>query len=79
MLAALSVFGVMLIALTILWDNNIFRIRNGMVTFLQVSTMLFPMSFAAATFLLWDGRQPLALIDTVFCIVVPFADLFWFR
>jgi uncharacterized membrane protein len=79
MLAALAVFGFMLIALTISWNNNSFGIRNGMVTFLQVSTVLFQMSFAAATFFLWDGGQLLALIDTVFCVVAPFADLFWFK
>jgi hypothetical protein len=78
MLAALSVFGIMLIALTISWNNNSFGIRNGMVTFLEVSTVLFQMSFAAATFFLWDGGQLLALIDTVFCVVAPFADFFWF-
>jgi hypothetical protein len=79
MLAALSVFGIMLIALTISWNNNSFGIRNGMVTFLEVSTVLFQMSFAAATFFLWDGGQLLALIDAVFCVVVPFADFFWFQ
>jgi hypothetical protein len=50
-----------------------------MVTFLEVSTVLFQTSFAAATFFLWDGGQILALIDTVFCVVAPFADLIWFR
>jgi ABC-type multidrug transport system fused ATPase/permease subunit len=79
LLAALSVFGVMLITLTLSWNNNSFGIRNGMVTFLQVSTVLFQASFAAATFFLWDGGQLLALIDTVFCVVAPFADLFWFK
>jgi hypothetical protein len=79
MLAALSVFGIMLIALTISWNNNSFGIRNGMVVFLEVSTVLFQMSFAAATFFLWDGGQLLALIDTVFCVVAPFADAFWFK
>jgi hypothetical protein len=79
MLAALSVFGIMLIALTISWNNNSFGIRNGMVTFLEVSTVLFQMSFAAATFFIWDGGQLLALIDIVFCVVAPFADLFWFK
>jgi hypothetical protein len=79
MLAALSVFGIMLIALTLSWNNNSFGIRNGMVTFLQVSTVLYQMSFAAATFFLWDGGQLLALIDTVLCVVAPFADLFWFK
>jgi hypothetical protein len=78
-LAALSVFGSMLIALTISWNNNSFGIRDGMVTFLEVSTVLFQMSFAAATFFVWDGGQLLALIDTVFCVVAPFADLFWFK
>jgi ABC-type multidrug transport system fused ATPase/permease subunit len=78
-LAALSVFGILLIALTISWNNNSFGIRNGMVTFLEVTTVLFQMSFAAATFFLWDGGQLLALIDTVFCVVAPFADFFWFK
>jgi hypothetical protein len=78
-LAALSVFGSMLIALTISWNNNSFGIRDGMVRFLEVSTVLFQMSFAAATFFVWDGGQLLALIDTVFCVVAPFADLFWFK
>jgi hypothetical protein len=69
MLAALSVFGVMLIALTMSWNNNSFGIRKGMVTLLQASTVFFQMSFAAATFFLWDGRQlPIALIDTVLSI-----------
>jgi uncharacterized membrane protein len=53
--------------------------RNGMVTFLQVSTVFFQMSFAAATFFLWDGGQILALLDTLFCVMAPFADLFWFK
>jgi hypothetical protein len=78
-LAALSVFGIMLIALTISWNTNGFEIGNGMVTFLEVSTVLFQLSFAAAAFLLWDGGQLLALIDTVFCVVAPFADYFWFE
>jgi hypothetical protein len=34
MLATLPVFGVMLIALIVSWNNNSFGIRNGMVTFL---------------------------------------------
>jgi hypothetical protein len=50
-----------------------------MVTFLQVSTVLFQTSFAAATFFLWHGGQLRTLIDTVFCVVAPFADLFWFK
>jgi hypothetical protein len=79
MLAALSVLGVVLIASTVSWNSNSFGIRNGMVTFLQVSTVLFQTSFAAATFFLWDGGQLLALIDTVFCVVAPFADLIWFK
>jgi hypothetical protein len=80
MLAALSVVGIMLIALTISWNNNNgFGIRNEMVTFLEVSTVLFQMSFAVAAFFLWDGGQLLALVDTVFCVVAPFADLFWFK
>jgi hypothetical protein len=79
MLATLSVFGVMLIALTVSWNTNCFGIRNGMVTFLQVSTVLFQTSFAASTFFLWDGGQLLALINTVLYVVAPFADLFWFK
>jgi hypothetical protein len=79
MLNALSVFGVMLIALAVSWNTNSFGIRNGMVTFLQVSMVLFQTSFAAATFFLWDCGQLLALIDTVFCVVAPFEDLFWFK
>jgi hypothetical protein len=45
-----------------------------MVTFLEASTVLFQISFAASTFFLWDGGRLLALIDTVFCVVTPFAD-----
>jgi uncharacterized membrane protein len=77
--AALSVCGVMLVALTISWNNNSFGMRKGMVTTLEVSTVLFQVCFAVATFFVWDGGQLLALIDTVFCVVAPFADLFWFK
>jgi dolichyl-phosphate-mannose--protein O-mannosyl transferase len=74
-MAALSVFGVLLIALTVSWNNISFRVRNGMVT-----AVLFQTSFAAAaTFFLWDGGQLLALVDAVFCVVAPFADVFWFK
>jgi uncharacterized membrane protein len=78
-LAALSVFGIMLVALTISWNTNSFGMRKGMVTTLEVSTVLFQVCFAVATFFVWDGGQLLALIDTVFCVVAPFADLFWFK
>jgi hypothetical protein len=79
MLAALSVFGIMLVALTISWNNNSFGLRKGMITALEVSTVLFEACFGFATFFVWDGGQLLALIDTVFCVVAPFADWFWFK
>jgi hypothetical protein len=79
MLAALSVFGIMLVALTISWNNNSFGLRKGMITALEVSTVLFQACFGFATFFVWDGGQLLALIDTVFCVVAPFADWFWFK
>jgi hypothetical protein len=50
-----------------------------MVTFLEVSTVLFQMSFADAAFFLWDGGQLLSLVDAVFCVVASFADFFWFK
>jgi hypothetical protein len=40
---------------------------------------IFQMSFAAATFFLWDGGQLLALVDTVVCVVAPFAEFFWLK
>jgi hypothetical protein len=62
MLAALSVFSIMLFALTMSRNNNSFGIGNGVVAFLQVSTVLFHMSFAAATFFLCDGEQLLTTV-----------------
>jgi hypothetical protein len=53
------------------------RIRNGMVTFLEV--LRCSSDEFCCYFFLWDGGQLLAaLIDTVFCVVAPFADLIWF-
>jgi hypothetical protein len=50
-----------------------------MVTFLEVSTVLFQMSFADAALFLWDGGQLLSLVDAVFCVVASFTDFFWFK
>ena len=81
-LVALSVFGIMLIALTISWvNNNGFGIRNVMITFLEVSTVLFQVSFAVAAFFLWNGGQLLSLVDTVdscYLLLTQFSAL-WHR
>jgi hypothetical protein len=86
--ATRSIYGVVMLAALRVWHHDCsdnfmeqqqLRIRNGMVTFLEASTVLFQISFAASTFFLWDGGQLLALIDTVFCVVAPFADFFWFK
>jgi hypothetical protein len=78
-LAALSVPGIMLVALTISWNINSFGLRRGIITALEVSTVLFQACFGFAAFFVWDGGRLLALIDTVFCVVAPFADWFWFK
>jgi hypothetical protein len=59
----------MLIALTISWNNNSLNtdgyVPGSVYSALQIS-LLLPLSFF--------GTVDLALIDTVFCVVTPFAD-----
>lgn len=80
MLAPLAVFGVLLMALIVSWNNmQGFELRQGMITALEVATVLFQVCFAGVAFFVWDGSQLLALIDTTVCILVPFADWFFFN
>jgi hypothetical protein len=74
MLAALSAFGVMLIALTISRNNNTKRYDYVPASLYGILSA----EFCCCYFLSLGSGNLLALIYKIFYVVAPFAGLFWF-
>jgi ferredoxin-NADP reductase len=78
LLTIMPVLGISLIALTISWNTIDIELYGGMVEALMVSTALFQLSFAVVACCIWDASQFAAFIDIAFCLIMPFADWYWF-
>jgi hypothetical protein len=79
LLTVMPIFGVSLIALTISWNTITIELYDGMVQVLMALTVVFQLCFAAVAFFVWDASQFAAFIDTAICLIVPFANWYWFR
>jgi ferredoxin-NADP reductase len=78
LLTIMPVLGISLIALTISWNTIDIELYGGMVEALMVLTAVFQLIFAAVACCVWDASQFAAFIDTAFCLIMPFADWYWF-
>jgi hypothetical protein len=74
----MPVLGVSLIALTISWNTIDIELYGGMVEALMVLTAVFQLSFAVVACCVWDASQFAAFIDAAVCLIMPFADWYWF-
>ncbi|CAB9516820.1 oxidase homolog protein [Seminavis robusta] len=77
-LSIMPVFGVSLLGLTISWNTVNFDLRFGMIETLEALTALFQLLFALVAIFIWDSNHIFAYVDTVLCVVSPFADWYWF-
>jgi hypothetical protein len=78
LLAIMPVLGISLIALTISWNTIDIELYVGMVEALMVLTAVFQFSFAVVACCVWDASQFAAFIDITVCLIMPFADWYWF-
>jgi hypothetical protein len=78
LLTIMPVLGISLIALTISWNTIDVELYGGMVEALMILTAVFQLSFAVVACCVWDASQFAAFIDTAFCLIMPFADWYWF-
>jgi hypothetical protein len=78
LLTTMPVLGISLIALTISWNTIDIELYGGMVEALMVLTAVFQLIFAVVACCVWDASQFAAFIDAAFCLIMPFADWYWF-
>jgi predicted ferric reductase len=79
LLTVMPVLGIALIALTISWNVIDIELSHGMVASLKAFTIVFQTCFALVALFVWDASQFLAMIDCAICLLIPFADWYWFR
>lgn len=78
-LALLPALGTTLIGLTVSWNITKANLFPGMITSLQIGTVVFELCFAGLVLFVIDANTLLALMDGVFCLIAPFADWFWYQ
>lgn len=66
--------------LTISWNFvPLPQLYDGMVEALFALTVLLQTAFGLIAIFVWDANSLWALVDVAFCLVAPFADLYWLR
>ncbi|KAL7564086.1 hypothetical protein ACA910_012366 [Epithemia clementina (nom. ined.)] len=78
-LGILTVYGTVVLSLSLSWNTIPIELYGGMTGVLQFLTWTFQALFAFAATFVWDGTQFLAYVDVVLCMVCVPADIFWFR
>jgi hypothetical protein len=78
LLTIMPILGVSLIVLTISWNTIDIELYDGIVEFLMVLTSVFHFFFALVACCVWDASQFAAFIDITVCLIMPFADWYWF-
>jgi hypothetical protein len=79
LLTIMPVLGLAFIALTISWNKIDLELSHGMVASLKALTIVFQTCFALVALFVWDASQFLAVVDFAMCLLIPFADWYWFR
>jgi hypothetical protein len=78
LLGLAPVLGVIVIGLTISWNTTEVELAPGMFMALEVLTAVFQVVFCFASLFIWNSTSISSYVDAVFCLVVPFADWYWF-
>jgi hypothetical protein len=76
MLCMLTVFGVLVLAVTISLCNH--TISEGAFMFIGTFTVVFQTCYALVALFVWEGSSSLAVLDMVIILIVPFADWYFY-